>query len=278
MISLDELRALATTLSSTKAIAYLPHCQDACTRFDITTRSREAAFLAQILHESGEFKWLREIWGPTPAQRKYEGKATLGNTELGDGKRFMGRGVIQITGRANYTKYGPLLGLDLISNPALAELPENAFAIAGAFWQTHGLNELADVGSFDKITKRINGGTNGKAARDAYYARARAILSDDGPLKPSFTIFVNGVDVTAKLDARLRDGRLLVPIRDFAKLAGLLIPVATGSSVTLRDHNGAETTVPIVLIEGHGYLTLKEIPGTLKWSEATHTATYTSPE
>ncbi|MEQ1624980.1 MAG: glycoside hydrolase family 19 protein, partial [Sediminibacterium sp.] len=96
----------------------------------------------------------------------------LGNTESGDGKRFKGRGAIQLTGRANYKKYGQLLGLDLENNPKLAESAEHGFRIAAAFWKTHGLNELADSGLFKSITKRINGGTNGLAERTEFYERA----------------------------------------------------------------------------------------------------------
>ena len=101
----------------------------------------------------------------------------LGNTEPGDGKRFKGRGPIQITGRSNYAKYGGLLGRDLVAEPALAAAPELAFATAGLFWQSNGLNELADTDDFVKITRRINGGTNGLADRQMYYARARAVLA-----------------------------------------------------------------------------------------------------
>jgi predicted chitinase len=146
-----------------------------------TTLLRTAAFVAQLAHESGEFRWMEEIWGPTPAQLRYEPPndlaQRLGNTEPGDGKRFKGRGPIQITGRFNYAKYGTLLGRDLVAEPALAAAPELAFATAGLFWQTNGLNELADAEDFVKITRRINGGTNGLADREKYYAQAKAVLA-----------------------------------------------------------------------------------------------------
>lgn len=151
---------------------YLGYLVLAMNEFEINTRLRQAAFIAQIAHECGDFRYMRELWGPTDAQLKYEGRADLGNIRIGDGKRYRGRGAIQLTGRANYKKYGELLGLDLESTPDLAESPTVVFRIAGCFWKTHGLNELADSESFRTITKRINGGLNGYANRIAYYERA----------------------------------------------------------------------------------------------------------
>jgi putative chitinase len=139
--------------------------------------------VAQLAHESGEFRFMEEIWGPTDAQRRYEPPtplaARLGNTQAGDGKRFKGRGPIQITGRFNYKKYGDLLGVDLVDHPELAAQPDWAFATAGLFWKTNGLNELADAEDFVKITKRINGGVNGLADRQMYYERAKTVLADN---------------------------------------------------------------------------------------------------
>lgn len=120
-----------------------------------------AAFIAQIGHESGQLVYVREIWGPTPAQTKYEGRADLGNTVPGDGLKCRGRGLIQITGRANYAACGEALGLDLINHPELLEQPQYACMSAAWFWATKGLNTLADAGDFDRITKRINGWLNG---------------------------------------------------------------------------------------------------------------------
>ncbi|MDD5034978.1 MAG: hypothetical protein PHE55_09490 [Methylococcaceae bacterium] len=174
---LEHLCAIMPNLKPDKAEAYFSHLVHAMEEFGIAeNRSRVAAFLAQIAHESGEFRYMREIWGPTPAQQRYEGRADLGNTQPGDGKRFMGRGPIQITGRANYQTYGDLLDLDLISQPELAETPEVAFRLAGAFWKTHGLNDLADQQDFKAVTKKINGGYNGLDERTQYHERAKKIL------------------------------------------------------------------------------------------------------
>jgi predicted chitinase len=104
----------------------------------------------------------------------YEGRRDLGNTQPGDGRRYKGRGPIQITGRANYRAAGKALGLPLEQNPKLAENPEVGFRLAAWYWKSRGLNKYADgsQSGFDKITKRINGGYNGKADRDQFYRKA----------------------------------------------------------------------------------------------------------
>lgn len=92
-------------------------------------RNQAAYCLATAQHETGNFKYLREIWGPTAAQKRYEDRTDLGNTQKGDGKRFMGRGLVHITGRRNYTDWSKRLGLDLLKSPELAEKPEIAVRI-----------------------------------------------------------------------------------------------------------------------------------------------------
>lgn len=144
--------------------------------YDISTPKRVAAFLAQVGHESGGLRWLKEIWGPTPAQTRYEGRADLGNTQKGDGKKYMGRGLLQTTGRTNYTKAGTAMGLDLVNHPELLEIPENALRSACQFWKDNNLNELADASMFKALTKRINGGYNGLEERTALYNKALAVF------------------------------------------------------------------------------------------------------
>ncbi len=160
-----------------RATEWLPHILAAMDEFDINTPERQAAFLAQIGHESGGLHYTTELWGPTVAQARYEGRADLGNTEPGDGFKFKGRGLIQTTGRSNYQKAGDALGVDLIAQPELLADFELAARSAVWFWQSHGLNELADQDEFTLITHRINGGENGLAQRKALWEAAKGVLS-----------------------------------------------------------------------------------------------------
>jgi putative chitinase len=100
----------------------------------------------------------------------------LGNVKEGDGKRYKGRGAIQLTGRANYKEAGAALGLPLEDQPELAAQPETGLRVAGWYWKTRGLNELADVGDFEGITRRVNGGLNGLADRHKHWARCKKVL------------------------------------------------------------------------------------------------------
>ncbi|HYO63823.1 MAG TPA: peptidoglycan-binding protein [Pyrinomonadaceae bacterium] len=172
----QALAQIMPNLKADKRALYYPFLVAAMVEFDITTPLRIAAFVAQLAHESAEFRFMEEIWGPTAAQKRYEGRKDLGNTQPGDGFRFKGRGPIQITGRANYTKYGKLLGIDLVDNPALAATPEVGFRTAGLYWKMNNCNALADQQKFIAITKAINGGTNGLEDRQKYYERAKRVL------------------------------------------------------------------------------------------------------
>lgn len=151
--------------------------------FAIDTPQRVAAFLAQIGHESARLACVREMWGPLPSQLRYEFRADLGNTQPGDGFRYRGRGLIQITGRANYCRVRDGLRTyvrdvpDCEASPELLEAPRWAALSAAWYWQTHGCNELADAGDFDAITRRINGGVNGLADRVALLTRATEALA-----------------------------------------------------------------------------------------------------
>jgi putative chitinase len=185
MLTDSDLQQIMPRLPQAKRELYLPFMNKIMEIYEIDTPLRASAFLAQIAHESAELKYTEEIWGPTAQQKKYEppGEVArrLGNTQRGDGFRYRGRGAIQITGRANYKKYGDLLGVDLVGNPDLAATPQYAFSTAGVFWKLNGLNELADVQDFIAITKRINGGLNGLAERQKYYEIAKNVLGAEEP-------------------------------------------------------------------------------------------------
>ena len=146
-------------------------------RYEINTAERIAAFLAQVGHESGRLLYAREIWGPTAAQQRYEGRSDLGNIQRGDGKRYMGRGLIQITGRANYQQVSDALGVDFVSNPDLLESTLYASLSAGWYWDSRRLNRWADSGDFERITRRINGGVNGLEDRYALLEAAREAVA-----------------------------------------------------------------------------------------------------
>jgi predicted chitinase len=190
LISVDELRRLMPNLSLGKAGFYAPFLNAAMLEQDITSKRRRCAFLAQLAHESAQLRYMEEI----ASGSAYEGRADLGNVRPGDGRKFKGRGPIQLTGRANYRTFGRLLGLDLENKPELASKPENGFRIAALFWKRKGLNELADQltmkgdkaerVTFIEITKRINGGDNGLSDRLNYFRIAKQVLHNDEVLSP----------------------------------------------------------------------------------------------
>lgn len=140
--------------------------------FHINSPIRQAAFIAQIAHESGELRYVEEI----ASGIAYEYRKDLGNTQPGDGMKFKGRGLIQITGRNNYHECGKALGVDLITNPELLETNDLACRSAAWFWASRGLNDLADKGDYIRICRRINGGLNGYQERLVYHARAKTAL------------------------------------------------------------------------------------------------------
>jgi predicted chitinase len=172
MITVNKLLKCMPNLSKSKADAYFPYLKKAMEQFEINTVLREAAFLAQLGHESASLRYMEEI----ASGSAYEGRADLGNTEKGDGRRYKGRGPIQLTGRSNYRKYGQILGVDLENHPEKAATPEYGFKIAGLYWKLHELNALADSEDVRGITRRINGGYNGLADRLYRYELAKVAL------------------------------------------------------------------------------------------------------
>ncbi len=173
MITLDQLRAIMPA-ARLRAVVYLLPLEEAMAEFGIDTPQRQAMFLAQVCHESGALRYVREL----ATGAAYEGRLDLGNTQPGDGTRFRGRGLIQITGRANYRECSrALFGDDrLLDQPDLLERDSDAARSAAWFWSSRGLNALADAGDFRAVTRRINGGLNGWADRVAAWERAQAAL------------------------------------------------------------------------------------------------------
>lgn len=175
----DEMRITGQQLASIAGVPlarvdkFVPYLNGAMEHYQINTPARVAAFLAQLAHESGGFRYVREL----ASGRAYEGRKDLGNIYAGDGVRFKGRGLIQITGRANYQRLANDLQLvGLLQNPHWLESDKWAVWSAGWFWDKTGLNALADEGLFKQITRKINGGYNGLEDRYKYYERAKKVL------------------------------------------------------------------------------------------------------
>ena len=182
---------------------WLQPLEDTFAKYDINTPERQAAFIGQCAHESGNFKTLEENLNYKPealmrvwpsrfpdiatamkyahnpemiANKVYGGRMGNGVEESGDGWKYHGRGLIQLTGKENYANCGSGIGVDLLSNPNLLNTPEYAALSAGWFWNKKGLNALADAGDFETMTKRINGGTLGLEDRKAKIAKALSVL------------------------------------------------------------------------------------------------------
>lgn len=138
----------------------------------IDTPLRLAHFMAQLIHESGSFRYMEEI----ASGAAYEGRADLGNINPGDGKRYKGRGPIQLTGRANYRTYGRLAGIDFERTPTLVSTPSIGLMVGCMFWDREKLNGLADQDDIRNITLRINGGLNGYEDRKLNLKRMKALM------------------------------------------------------------------------------------------------------
>jgi putative chitinase len=175
---------------------------DTLAEYGMDDKLRAAHFLAQTCEESAGFSTTEEDTDGS----EYEGRFDLGNIELGDGPRFKGRGLIQLTGRANYARYTAPPALDLLEHPELAAQPVVSLRLACEFWSFHGLNDFADCDDVLVTTFRINGGFNGLDARRACLARAKAALGLNGAVTPPRLPMRKGdagPDVV-RLQARLR--------------------------------------------------------------------------
>ncbi|WP_285961143.1 glycoside hydrolase family 19 protein [Pseudomonas tohonis] len=205
---LDAITKALITNARPEAGVFISALTPALSRFSITTPARQSTFLAQCAHESAGFSRLAEnlnysaaglaaTWPgrfrggdgqPNALARAYQRRPVVianhvyanrmgnGSEESGDGWRYRGRGLLQITGRGMYQRCGEALGLPLLEQPDLLLQPEPAVLSAAWFWQSNGLNALADAGDLEGITRRINGGLNGLAERKALWLKAREAL------------------------------------------------------------------------------------------------------
>lgn len=141
--------------------------------YAIDTRLRIAHFLGQTCHESAGFRTTEEF----ASGQAYEGRADLGNTQPGDGARYKGRGLLQLTGRANYRALGATLGVDLENHPELAAEPVLSLKIACEYWKRKAINQPSDIDDLVEVTRRVNGGRNGLDDRRAYTIKAKAAIA-----------------------------------------------------------------------------------------------------
>jgi putative chitinase len=171
-LSIAQLTEIASYADPDQVALLYPYILQTLAEFGLNTPLRQAHFLAQLCHESGSFNYLEEI----ASGEDYEWRDDLGNVEEGDGVRFKGRGLIQITGRANYGDCGEALGVDLIAHPTRLAEPDLACRSAGWFWNTRNLSSFADRDDVDTITYRINGGYNGYDERVEFLHIAKSVL------------------------------------------------------------------------------------------------------
>lgn len=153
--------------------AFLEPINKTLEKYELNTPVRVQMFLAQLAHESGELRYVREI----ASGKAYEGRKDLGNTTPGDGVKYKGRGLIQLTGKANYAQLSKAFEYDFVADPLKLEDPLYASLSAGWYWDSRKLNAWADKGDFLKVTKIINGGTNGLEDRKKYWERAKKVIA-----------------------------------------------------------------------------------------------------
>ena len=173
----DTLKKIYPYSTQANRERYLPFLNQYMEEYRINAPNRASAFLAQIGHESGQLRYSEEI----ASGAAYEGRRNIGNIYKGDGKKFKGRGLIQITGRTNYTEISKAWNIDFLSNPELLSTPEYAVKSACWWWAKRGLNELADAGTeatFKNITRIINGGYNGYQDRYNIWQKAKQYLNE----------------------------------------------------------------------------------------------------
>lgn len=244
-----QLLQTAVGCTPERADLFAPHLSAACRYYGIDTPERLAAFFAQIGHESGSLRYVREIADGSA----YEGRRDLGNLVSGDGARYRGRGLIQLTGRDNYRQMRDLLDHlgppDFLDFPAALEEPQWAAWSAAAWWHSRHLSDLADAGDFDAITRRINGGTNGAADRRQRWERAKAALATHVPPAPENT--PSGLPDAAQ--APSKEQTMPIPAIVAAVLPSLIEAIpklgkvfGSGSEVADRNIKAAELVVETV--------------------------------
>ena len=174
MITENELKIIYPFATSSNVRLYLPFLNKYFSHYQVNTPLRLSAFLGQVGHESGQLRYNEEI----ASGAAYEGRKDLGNVHPGDGRKYKGRGLIQVTGRFNYDAISKSLGIDFLNNPTKLSEPEFAVLSAFWFWKRNSLNRYADLKDFKELTRKINGGYKGLADREILYKKALEVLNE----------------------------------------------------------------------------------------------------
>jgi putative chitinase len=228
--------------------------------YEINTRLRIAHFLGQTCHESAGFRTTEEF----ASGAAYEGRKDLGNVKRGDGRRYKGRGLLQLTGRANYAEYGKALGVDLENNPAMAAEPALSLKIACEYWKRRKLNADCDRDDIRATTRKINGGLNGLKDRSNYIRKAKEALAR-----------IEGIQLAgaaSELRPVLRRGSTGEAVGDLqTMLSKLRFPLAIDQDF------GAATELAVMRFQGDKKLAADGIVGKETWDAIEKAAGSTSP-
>lgn len=217
-------------------------------QYKINTRLRIAHFMAQVTHECAGFRTTEEF----ASGSAYEGRSDLGNTEVGDGKRYKGRGLIQLTGRANYRQIGSKLNLPLEDEPELAAEPATSLKIACEYWKSRKINAAADRDDLNKATRLVNGGLNGLEDRRKYLRKAKDALA-----------VIEGIGVASAQGGSgvvLRRGSFGDAVGELQELL-----IANGYNVTVDNDFGSATELAVTLFQKNSRLKTDGIVGAKTW-------------
>lgn len=217
--------------------------------YDINTKLRIAHFMGQVTHECAGFRTTEEF----ASGAAYEGRLDLGNIQTGDGKRYKGRGLIQLTGRANYKKIGQLLALPLEDEPMLAADPVTSLKIACEYWKSRKINASADRDDLIRATKLVNGGLNGLEDRRNYLQKAKTSLAR-----------LEGIRVALDEGGHstvLRRGSFGDAVRELQELLK-----AKGFALAIDSDFGAATELAVMMLQKNNDLIVDGIVGRKTWT------------
>jgi putative chitinase len=230
--------------------------QSTLDQYEIDTRLRVAHFLAQIIHEAAGLSTTEEF----ASGAAYEGRKDLGNVNPGDGRLYKGRGLLQLTGRANYKRLGEKLGVNLEDDPALAAEPKLSLSIACEYWTDRRINAACDADDLIAVTKKVNGGLNGLADRRQLLVKAKAALAR-----------VEGIVIASSAPARSRptlhrgsQGEVVAELQMLLRNLGF--------HLAIDQDFGAATELAVMSVQQNVRLKRDGIVGPATWAELEKTA------